>query len=172
MKGVNYREIRGMPYVRREYIRGKPQIKIAKFSSGAAKGEYDFKVELLVTEKMQIRHNALEAARLAANKTMAKAGDTSFFSMLRVYPHVILRENKMIATAGADRLQEGMRRAFGKAMGLASRVRPGQVILEAHVKASNLDLAKQGFKVASSKLGCPTRTRVVTLRELTVTNDE
>jgi large subunit ribosomal protein L10e len=172
MKGVNYREIRGMPYVRREYIRGKPQIKIAKFSSGAAKGEYDFKVELLVTEKMQIRHNALEAARLAANKTMAKAGDASFFSMLRVYPHVILRENKMIATAGADRLQEGMRRAFGKAMGLASRVRPGQVILEAHVKASNLDLAKQGFKVASSKLGCPTRTRVVTLREPTVTNDE
>jgi large subunit ribosomal protein L10e len=172
MKGVNYREIRGMPYVRREYIRGKPQIKIAKFSSGASKGEYDFKVELLVTEKMQIRHNALEAARLAANKTMAKAGDTSFFSMLRVYPHVILRENKMIATAGADRLQEGMRRAFGKAMGLASRVSPGQVILEAHVKASNLDLAKQGFKVASSKLGCPTRTRVVTLRESTVTNDE
>ncbi|HEY7570794.1 MAG TPA: 50S ribosomal protein L16 [Nitrososphaeraceae archaeon] len=172
MKGVNYREIRGMPYVRREYIRGKPQIKIAKFSSGAAKGEYDFKVELLVTEKMQIRHNALEAARLAANKTMAKAGDASFFSMLRVYPHVILRENKMIATAGADRLQEGMRRAFGKAMGLASRVSPGQVILEAHVKASNLELAKQGFKVASSKLGCPTNTRVVPLREPTITEDE
>jgi large subunit ribosomal protein L10e len=161
-----------MPYVRREYIRGKPQIKIAKFSSGAAKGEYDFKVELLVTEKMQIRHNALEAARLAANKTMAKAGDTSFFSMLRVYPHVILRENKMIATAGADRLQEGMRRAFGKAMGLASRVSPGQVILEAHVKASNLELAKRGFKVASSKLGCPTQTRVVPLREPTITEEE
>jgi large subunit ribosomal protein L10e len=172
MKGVNYREIRGMPYVRREYIRGKPQIKIAKFSSGAAKGEYDFKVELLVTEKMQIRHNALEAARLAANKTMAKAGDTSFFSMLRVYPHVILRENKMIATAGADRLQEGMRRAFGKAMGLASRVSPGQVILEAHVKASNLELAKRGFKVASSKLGCPTQTRVVPLREHTISEEE
>jgi large subunit ribosomal protein L10e len=172
MKGVNYREIRGMPYVRREYIRGKPQLKIAKFSSGAAKGEYDFKVELLVTEKMQIRHNALEAARLAANKTMAKAGDTSFFSMLRVYPHVILRENKMIATAGADRLQEGMRRAFGKAMGLASRVSPGQVILEAHVKASNLELAKRGFKVASSKLGCPTQTRVVPLREPRITEEE
>ena len=121
---------------------------------------------------MQIRHNALEAARLAANKTMAKAGEGSFFSMLRVYPHVILRENKMIATAGADRLQEGMRRAFGKAMGLASRVSPGQVILEAHVKATNLDLAKQGFKVASSKLGCPTNTRVVPLREPAPTEDE
>src|SRR5215207_4981796 len=106
MKGVNYRETRGMPYVRREYIAGKPQMKIARFSSG-----------------------------LAANKRMAQAGETSFFSMLRVYPHVLLRENKMIATAGADRLQEGMRRAFGKSTGLAARIKPGQVIYEAYITA-------------------------------------
>jgi large subunit ribosomal protein L10e len=70
----------------------------------------------------------------------------------------------MIATAGADRLQEGMRRAFGKATGLAARVKPGQVIFEAHVTAANLNLAKEGFKVAASKLGCPTLTRVSELR--------
>src|SRR5215212_11208722 len=165
MKGVNYRECRGMPYVRRQYISGKPQIKIARFSSGQAKSNYDYKVELLATAKIQIRHNALEAARLAANKTMAKAGETTFFSTLKVYPHVILRENKMIATAGADRLQEGMRRAFGKATGLAARVKPGQSIFEAHVSAANLNLAKDGFKVASSKLGCPTTVRIIPLRE-------
>lgn len=164
MKGVNYRETRGMPYVRREYIAGKPQIKIARFASGQASNDYDYKLELIVTEKLQIRHNALEAARLAANKRMATVGEMSFFSMLRVYPHVILRENKMIATAGADRLQEGMRRAFGKATGLAARVRPGQVIFEAYVTAANLSLAKEGFKVASSKLGCPTLTRVTPLK--------
>ena len=164
MKGVNYRETRGMPYVRREYIAGKPQIKIARFASGQASPDYDFKLELLVTEKMQIRHNALEAARLAANKRMVTAGEMSFFSMLRVYPHVILRENKMIATAGADRLQEGMRRAFGKATGLAARVKPDQVIFEAYVTATNLALAKEGFKVASRKLGCPTYTRVTALK--------
>src|ERR671925_631235 len=165
MKGVNYRETRGMPYVRREYIAGKPQMKIARFSSGLAGNNYDYKVELIATEKLQIRHNALEAARLAANKRMAQAGDLSFFSMLKVYPHVILRENKMIATAGADRLQEGMRRAFGKSTGLAARVQPGQVIFEAHVSASNLNLAKDGFKVASSKLGCPTTITIIPLRE-------
>jgi len=165
MKGVNYRESRGMPYVRREYIAGKPQIKIARFSSGEAKSNYDYKVELLTTEKMQIRHNALEAARLAANKTMAKAGETTFFSTLKVYPHVFLRENKMIATAGADRLQEGMRRAFGKATGLAARIRPGQPIFEAYVTAANLNLAKDGFKVASSKLGCPAILRITPLKE-------
>jgi large subunit ribosomal protein L10e len=163
MKGVNYREPRGMPYVRREYIAGKPQLKIARFSSGQPRSDYDYKVELIVTEDIQIRHNSLEAARLAANKTMARAGEASFFSMLRVYPHVLLRENKMIATAGADRLQEGMRRAFGKSTGLAARVHAGQAIFEAHVSSQNLEIAKEGFKVASSKLGCPAVTKITTL---------
>jgi large subunit ribosomal protein L10e len=166
MKGVTYREPRGMPYVRREYIRGKPQLKIAKFASGQPKNDYDYKVELIVTEGLQIRHNSLEAARLAANKTMATAGDMTFFSRLTVYPHVVLRENKMIATAGADRLQEGMRRAFGKAMGLAARVHPHQSIYEAYVTQANLPLAKRGLKVASSKLGCPTAVKVTQLREI------
>jgi len=70
----------------------------------------------------------------------------------------------MIATAGADRLQEGMRRAFGKATGLASRVRPGQIIFEAHVSSENLDLAKEAFKVAASKVGCPVLTRITPLK--------
>jgi large subunit ribosomal protein L10e len=136
MKGVNYRETKGMPYVRREYISGKPQLKIARFSSGQSKVDYDYKLQLIVSEKMQIRHNALEAARLAANKTMAQAGDMSFFSRLTVYPHLVLRENKMIATAGADRLQEGMRRAFGKATGLAAS-KPEQSIFEAYAQNAN-----------------------------------
>ncbi|MBA3750357.1 MAG: 50S ribosomal protein L16 [Nitrosopumilus sp.] len=163
MKGVNYREIKGMPYVRREYIRGKPQIKIARFASGQPRNDYDYLLELVVTERIQIRHNSLEAARLAANKTMARVGDMTFFAKLRVFPHVILRENKMIATAGADRLQEGMRRAFGKATGLAARVERGHTIYEAYVTAENLELAKKAFRVASSKIGCPTLTKITPL---------
>src|SRR5215510_3087677 len=165
MKCVNYHVPRGMPYVRREYIAGKPQLKIARFSSGQPRSDYDYKLELIVTENIQIRHNSLEAARLAANKTMARAGETAFFSMLRVYPHVLLRENKMIATAGADRLQEGMRRAFGKSTGLAARIRPMQILYEAYVTASNLELAKQGFKMAASKIGRPTTIRITPLKE-------
>jgi large subunit ribosomal protein L10e len=165
MKGVNYRQCRGMPYVRREFIAGKPQVKIARFSSGQARNDYDYKIELLSTAKLQVRHNALEAMRLAANKTMARAGEMTFFSSLKVYPHVVLRENKMIATAGADRLQEGMRRAFGKATGLAARIVPGRVIFEAYVTESNLNLAKDAFKVASSKLGCPSLIRITPLKQ-------
>ena len=100
------------------------------------------------------------------NKTLASAGETSFFSSIRVFPHVILRENKMIATAGANRLQEGMRRAFGKATGLAARVYPGDTIYEAYVSAENLQLAKQALKVSlPGKLGCLTATKLTQLRQ-------
>jgi large subunit ribosomal protein L10e len=166
MKGRNYREPRGMPYVRREFIAGSPQSKIAKFVGGA-KGDYDYRVELIANEKVQIRHNALEAARLAANKVMSEIGETAFFSLLRLYPHVILRENKMIATAGADRLQEGMRRAFGKAIGLAARVTAGQVLLELRVKAADLEKAKEAMRTASSKLPTTTSVRISPLKEQT-----
>ena len=64
MKGVNYREIRGMPFVRREYIRGKPQNKIVRFASGQPKNNYDYLLELVVTERIQIRHNSLEATEV------------------------------------------------------------------------------------------------------------
>jgi large subunit ribosomal protein L10e len=165
MQGRNYREPRGMPYVRREYIAGSPQSKIAKFTGGA-KGDYDYKVELISTDaKMQVRHNSLEAARLAANKVMSEIGETAFFSLLRVYPHVILRENKMIAVAGADRLQEGMRRAFGKATGLAARVTEGQIILELRVKADALEKAKVAMRVASSKLPMRTTVNITPLKK-------
>src|SRR5205823_13958820 len=108
-------------------------LKIARFSSGRPRIDYDYKLELIVTENIQIRHNSLEAARLAANKTMATAGEASFFSAVRVYPHAILRENKMIATAGADRLQEGMLIAIGRSTRLDARVQPVQGTFEIYV---------------------------------------
>ena len=134
MHGECYRKGNGQPYTRKKYIKGKPQIKIAKFEGGQ-KGDYDFSVQLLINEKMQLTHMAIESTRLTANKRLEKtAGETGYFSKLRIYPHVLLRENKMIAAAGADRLQEGMRRAFGKAVSLAARVNRGQCIMEFQVK--------------------------------------
>ena len=63
----------------------------------------------------------------------------------------------MIATAGADRLQEGMRRAFGKPSGRAARVRAGQVILDLYVNQPQVDLAKEALRISSSKLGASCR---------------
>ena len=163
MHGECYRKGNGQPYTRKQYIKGKPQIKIAKFEGGQ-KGDYDFSVQLLINEKMQLTHMAIESTRLTANKTLEKAtGESGYFSKLRIYPHVLLRENKMIAAAGADRLQEGMRRAFGKAVSLAARVKRGQCIMEMQVKKEHEEAAKKALKVACVKLpGTPT-IRVVPL---------
>ena len=145
MHGECYRKGNGQPYTRKKYIKGKPQIKIAKFEGGQ-KGDYDFSVQLLINEKMQLTHMAIESTRLTANKRLEKtAGETGYFSKLRIYPHVLLRENKMIAAAGADRLQEGMRRAFGKAVSLAARVNRGQCIMEFQVKKEHLEAAQNAL---------------------------
>ncbi len=153
MHGANYRRGNGQVYARRKYIKGKPQIKIAKFTGGNNKGKFEYCVQLLINEKLLIRHVAIESARLAANKTLEKTtGEQGYFSRLRIYPHVLLRENKMIATAGADRLQEGMRRAFGKAVSLGARVKRGQCIMEMYVKKEHVDAAKKALVGACVKL--------------------
>ena len=163
MHGECYRKGNGQPYTRKQYIKGKPQIKIAKFQGGQ-QGDYDFSVQLLINEKMQITHMAIESTRLSANKTLEKTtGETGYFSKLRIYPHVLLRENKMIAAAGADRLQEGMRRAFGKAVSLAARVKRGQCIMELQVKKEHLEAAKKALKGACVKLPGTPSIKVVPL---------
>lgn len=165
MKGRNYRTTRGQPYTRGKYIHGSPASRISKFTMGDTKASYEYKVSLVVQAPIQVRHNALEAARVAANKVLFdKLGETGYVVRLRPYPHIILRENRMIATAGADRLQEGMRRSFGKPSGRAARLRAGQPIIDLYVNGPYVDLAKEALRVSSSKLGATCR--VVVEREV------
>jgi len=153
MKGRNYRVTRGQPYTRLKYIHGTPPSKISRFMSGDLKGKFEYRFSLIAQAPVQIRHNALEAARVAANKVLFDAlGETGYKIHLRVYPHVILRENRMIATAGADRLQEGMRRSFGKPSGRAARITAGQSILDIYVNSNALETAKHALKVGTTKL--------------------
>jgi len=58
----------------------------------------------------------------------------------------------MIATAGADRLQEGMRRSFGKPSGRAARITTGQSIMDIFVNNNALETAKQALRVGTTKL--------------------
>lgn len=153
MKGRNYRQIKGQPYTRGKYIHGAPPPKISKFMMGDTKSHFEYRLSLIAQSPVQIRHNALEAARVAANKVLFDVlGEIGYKIHLRVYPHIILRENRMIATAGADRLQEGMRRAFGKPTGRAARVKTGQSILDVYVNSNAVETAKQALRVGSTKL--------------------
>jgi len=110
---------------------------------------------------VQIRSNALEAARVAASKKVSLVGEENFYLRVVTFSHSVLRENKLIATAGADRLQEGMRKAFGKPIGVAARVKNGSVVIDISVKAENLEKAKEAMWAASTKL--PMKTKVVIL---------
>jgi ribosomal protein L16/L10AE len=46
------------------------------------------------------------------------------------------------------------------------------VIFEAYVTAPNLELAQDGFKMAASKIGRPTTTRITPLKEQVMTKAE
>lgn len=160
-KGRNYRVPKGRLYTRQKYIHGAPVSKVQKFTMGDSKATYQYKVSLIAENLVQVRHNALEAARVATNKVMFdKLGETGYMVRLVTYPHIILRENRMIATAGADRLQEGMRRSFGKPTGRAAVVRPNKSVIDIHVNEPALEYAKEALRVSSSKLPMTCRVSV------------
>ena len=159
MKARNYRRVKGVPYVRTEYIHGAPQSKIVKFTMGELSDNYTHRVSLISRKRVQIRHNALEAARIAANRYLQGKLGKNFFLRILLLPHVILRENKMIFGAHADRLQDGMRKAFGKPVGRAARVEPNQPVAEVYVNKNGIEVAKEALKRAGAKL--PTSCRIV-----------
>jgi large subunit ribosomal protein L10e len=154
-----------MAYTSKKYAPGAPNPKIARFTTGKSRLDYDFKLQVVSDGRVQIRSNALEAARVAASKKLATLTEEQFYLKVVTYPFVILRENKMIATAGADRLQEGMRKAFGKPIGMAARVGIGSVVMELSVTRENLDKAKMAMWAAATKLPMKAHTEIIELRK-------
>ena len=117
MHGECYRKGNGQPYTRKEYIKGKPQIKITKFQSGSADRlqNYDYSVQLLINERMQITHMAIESTRLAANKTLEKTtGESGYFSKLRVYPHVLASGEQDDCSCWGRQTARGNEKGFWK----------------------------------------------------------
>ena len=141
-----------MPYTRRKYMGGIPGSRIVKFTMGNTQREFEYTVKLLNLKDAQIRHNALEAARIAANRLLElKLGRENYKLKIIPFPHQVLREHKRLAVAQADRFQEGMARAYGKPVGTAARVRRGKPILIADVPEEGVEVAKEALKRASDK---------------------
>ena len=128
-----YRFCKNKPYPKSRFCRGVPDAKIRSYETGAKKRdaeEFPACIHVISMEKEQLSSECLEAARIAANKYMTKTcGKDQFHLRIRVHPYHVLRINKMLSCAGADRLQTGMRGAFGKAHGTAARVKIGQILL-------------------------------------------
>ncbi len=79
-KASAYSKKKVLPYTRaskkrkHSFIKTIPPQKVVKFVMGAVKPEqkkkFSFKLTLISTEKIQIRHNALEACRQYINKKL------------------------------------------------------------------------------------------------------
>ncbi len=150
-----YRRLTGQAYTRREYMGGVPALRINTFDLGTTNGDFPITINMKVKETCQIRHTAMEAARIAANRVMSKTPGNNYHLKFRIYPHHVLRENKLATGAGADRVSSGMRNSFGKNIGTAARVHAGQVVLTIRVPAANFNSAKLALWKASLKLPTP-----------------
>ena len=154
--GRMYRQIKGPAFTRKEYMGGVPAPRINQFVMGSTKGSFPVVYHLLAKEPCQIRHTALEAARIAANRHIQKkAGAANYKLVIRVYPHHIIRENKQATGAGADRVSQGMRRSYGKPIGSAARVQAGQLLMILQVNPLMEVDAKIALRKASMKLPTP-----------------
>ncbi len=148
-----YREQDSQAYTRKEYITGLPGNRITFYERGDPNKDYPLELSLKSKEKGQIRHTALESARVSANRQMMKtAGEKNYYLQLRVYPHQVLRENPMALGAGADRISDGMRKSFGRPVSLAARVSPGQKIITIKPPREFYKQTREALRRAKMKL--------------------
>jgi len=96
-----------LSFPKSRYNRGVPDPKIRIYDLGrkrASVDDFPFCCHLVSDEYEQLSSEALEAARICANKYIVKtAGKEAFHLRVRVHPYHIIRINKMLSCAGADR---------------------------------------------------------------------
>ncbi len=164
-KGSAYSKRKARPYTRKSKVRSKsyiktvPNSKIVKYKMGDIKGfddgEFPIQIHVIAKDKTQIRDNPLEAVRQYLNRWLQVKVGKEFYLEVKVYPHHIIRENKMLTGAGADRMQTGMSRAFGKSMGRAAIVKPGQTLFIVGVKTVKAEIsARELIKSIKARLPC------------------
>lgn len=103
----SYRYCKNKPYPKSRFCRGVPDPKIRIFDLGKKKAsveDFPLCVHLVSDEYEQLSSEALEAGRICANKYMVKnAGKDQFHIRMRLHPFHVIRINKMLSCAGADR---------------------------------------------------------------------
>jgi len=159
-KFVCYRKIerpftRKSKYSQKNFVKVYPPSKIQRFQVGDATKVFRYRFLVKAKSALQIRHNALESARLTANKALEKnLGKDNYFLKMRVFPHHILRENPLAAGAGADRMSTGMAHSYGKNVSTAAQIKEGQPVFEVDVDEAGLKTAKLAMHRISHKLPC------------------
>lgn len=137
------------------YIKTMPHKELNQHRMGTSKDDYNAEYNLVLKDGVLIlRDNAIEAARQTANKVLETKMPGNYYFVVRVYPHHIIRENKMVSGAGADRIQKGMRKAFGKPTDRAARLRRNDSLFTVYTYKGkeNDDAVREAFRRAKMKL--------------------
>jgi len=154
--GSMYRYVRGQSTTRKEYMGGIPNPRITQFVLGNKTDDFPLQISLIASEKCQVRHNSLESARITANRSLEKnVGTTNYRLRIHVYPHIVLRENKQATGAGADRVSQGMRSAYGKNVGTAAKVERNQKIMTVETTEQFIEHSKEALRKAGMKITSP-----------------
>ncbi len=161
-KGKCYNVPKKRPYTRKSKVKSKsyiktiPSMKIVKFVmgdiSGFLGGKYKFIVSVIAKQPVQIRDNSLEASRQFINRHLESKIKGNYYFIIVAYPHHILRENKMLTGAGADRMQTGMQLSFGKSIGVAARIKENGKIFSVACNKGAVSFVRKILGTVKSKL--------------------
>ena len=156
-----YRYIGNKPYPKSRFCRGVPDPRLQRYETGvrdAKAKDLPICTRLILLEHELVSAEALEAARVSSNRYMMKTmGKDGYHIRINLHPFHVLRINKMLSTAGADRLQTGMRHAFGKPYGTVARARYGCCIMSVRAPKEGLEKAIEAFRRASFKFAGKTK---------------
>jgi large subunit ribosomal protein L10e len=152
----------------KNYIKVVPNTKVVKLRmgdiTGFDSGKYPIVLDICSKQKVQLRDNAIESVRQYLHRFLVEGIGKDFYLEVKVYPHHILRENRMLTGAGADRMQTGMAQSFGASMGRAALVKAGQPIMTvAILNQKHEQLARK--LIASCRAKLPFQVHVETIRK-------
>ena len=164
-KGAAYSKKYTRPFTRKSKVRSKsyiktvPNSKVVKFKMGNLKDydndKYPIIINVISKEKCQIRDNAIEAVRQYLNRWLQVKVGKDFYLEVKIFPHHILRENKMLTGAGADRMQTGMAGSFGKTVGRSALIKPNQVLFIVGVKGPKQEIEdRKLIRSVKARLPC------------------
>ena len=137
---------------KKSYIKSMPHRDLNQYRMGVSKPDYDVCYDFVAKESVTLRDNAIESARTSANKELETKIPESYYFIVRSYPHMVIRENKMVSGAGADRIQKGMRRSFGKPTDRAARIKKGQTLFTIYTYKNHEPLVMKALKKAQNKV--------------------
>ncbi len=163
-----YREQPSQPYTRQSqkksdnFIKGAPAPRITQYEQGAKDEEFEKTIVLMAGEDCNIRSEALEAGRIAANSYLSRHlnPEEDYFLKIKPFPHHVLRYHPLAGIAQADRYYEGMRKPFGRPIGRSAIIDEDQVIIKVETNQKNVQVAKKALERANHKMPVTCRVRI------------